>query len=78
MSDIGICRFCKHMDKDIVQKPCLHCSANTGAFELDLAEHDKQIIENTFKVLNQALKDLGQDTIPRFILDGVAEQIKGG
>lgn len=47
----------------------------------DLAEHDKQIrdevIEETFKVLNQALRDLGQDIIPRFILDGVAEQLKG-
>lgn len=47
----------------------------------DLADHDKQIrdevIENTFKALNQALKDLGQDTIPRFILDGVAEKMKG-
>lgn len=42
-----------------------------------LVDHDKQIIENTFTVLNQALKDLGQDRIPRFILDCVADKVKG-
>lgn len=43
MSDIGICKYCKHIDKDIIEKPCLHCDARTGAFEFDLSEHDKQI-----------------------------------
>lgn len=43
MSSIGICEYCKHIDKDIAEKPCLHCSANLGAFEFDISEHDAKI-----------------------------------
>lgn len=43
MSDIGICRFCKHINKDIIEKPCLHCAANLGEFEFDLSKHDAKI-----------------------------------
>lgn len=43
MSDIGICEYCKYVNKDITENPCLHCAANLGAFEFDLSYHDAKI-----------------------------------
>lgn len=43
MSSMGICEYCKHIDKDIAERPCLHCSVNMGAFEFDLSEHDAKV-----------------------------------
>lgn len=57
MSDIGICRFCKHIDKDIVQNPCLHCSANMGAFEFDLSDYDKQIRDEVIDEIHKRLEE---------------------
>lgn len=56
MSDIGICKYCKHIDKDIIEKPCLHCGANLGAFEFDLSEHDKQIRAEAIEKIKESIK----------------------
>lgn len=62
MSDLGICEYCKYLDKDVTQEPCLHCSSNLGAFEFDISEHDKQIIaderEQIIAELEKAKKSL--------------------
>lgn len=43
MSNIGICEYCKYKNTDMMQAPCIGCSAQMGAFEFDLSNHDKQI-----------------------------------
>lgn len=43
MSDIRVCAYCKHMNNDITEKPCLHCVANLGAFEFDMSLHDSRV-----------------------------------
>ena len=43
MSNIGICEYCKYKDKDMTQNPCCGCSAQMGAFNFDMTEHDNQI-----------------------------------
>lgn len=56
MSDIGICKYCKHINKDIIEKPCLHCAANLGAFEFDLSEHDAKVRDDAIDDFQEWLK----------------------
>lgn len=43
MSDMGICEYCKYKDLDMTKNPCLDCSAQLGAFNFDMTEHDAQV-----------------------------------
>lgn len=75
MSDIGICEYCKHIDKDIIEKPCLHCGANLGAFEFDLSEHDAKVIADfTNKLLDTLCNGYCYPT--QSFEDGVIEVVK--
>lgn len=57
MSDIGICEYCKYKDKDMAQNPCYNCSAQMGAFEFDMSEHDEQIKAEVIDKFNNVLKE---------------------
>lgn len=65
MSNIGICEFCKYKNTDITQDPCLGCSVEMEAFELDLSEHDKQIradaFEEVLSIINAIINGVHQE-----------------
>lgn len=69
MSDIGICRFCKHINKDIIEKPCLHCAANLGAFEFDLSEHDKKVRAEVIEEVKSKMISFHTDAIFQYGAD---------
>lgn len=68
MSDIGICKYCKHINKDIIEKPCLHCAANLGEF--DLSEHDTRVKADAIDDFQEWLKTqvVGLDNSTKEIL----------
>lgn len=79
MSDLGICEYCKYLDKDITQNPCLHCSSNLGAFEFDISEHDKEVRTKVIdEVISRLLSDYEEldNVMVLDIIEGMLEQMK--
>lgn len=75
MSSIGICEYCKHIDKDITEKPCLHCSANMGAFEFDISEHDAKVRADAIDECTKAITNFCGG-LPNNNLISALEQLK--